>query len=83
MPQGYEKKGKELLSKLGRSIKIGAEALVQETKELTRIGKLKVELISLENERGKKFEEIGRLAHTLYKQEAGFERLTEHFTLVD
>ena len=41
--------------------------MVQETKELTKIGKFKVDLMSLENERGRKLEEIGRAAHTLHK----------------
>jgi len=77
--QDLEKKGRDLLSRLSRTIRTGAETLVQETKELTRVGRLKVELMSLENERAKKFEEIGRLAHTLYKQGGSIEELHEHF----
>jgi len=65
--QGPENKGRDIWSRLGQTLKAGAETLVQETKELTKIGKLKVELMSLENERGRKWEEIGRAAHTLHK----------------
>ncbi|HHY11001.1 MAG TPA: zinc ribbon domain-containing protein [Firmicutes bacterium] len=81
--QEYEKRGKDLLSKLSRTIKSGAETLMQETRELTRVGKLKMELLSLENERGRKFEEIGRLAHTLHKQGADFDQLNQHFAVID
>jgi len=82
--QEPEKKGKDLLARLGQTIRYGAETIVQETKELTRIGKLKVELISLENERGRKFQEIGRLAHTLYKGGKAFpDELTELFSEID
>ncbi|HPZ85682.1 MAG TPA: zinc ribbon domain-containing protein [Bacillota bacterium] len=83
MSQDLEKKGRDLLSRLSRTIRTGAETLVQETKELTRVGRLKVELMSLENERAKKFEEIGRLAHTLYKQGGSIEELHEHFEVID
>lgn len=83
MSQEIESKGRELLSKLTRTIRSGAETLVQETRELTRIGKLKVELLSLENERTRKFEEIGRLAHTLYKEGGTLEQLREHFEAID
>jgi len=62
-----EKKGKDLFAKIGQTLRSSAETLVQETRELTRVGKLKMELLSLENERGRKFEEIGRLTHTLYR----------------
>lgn len=65
--QGSEGKGRDIWSRLGQTLKAGAGTLVQETKELTKIGKLKVELMSLENERGRKLEEIGRAAHTLHK----------------
>lgn len=81
--RSYEQKGKDLLSRLSRTIKQGAETLVQETKELTRVGKLKMDLLSLENERGRRFEEIGRLAHTLYKEKADLGPLGEHFDAVD
>ncbi len=65
--QGNEGKGKDIWSRLGRSIRTGAGTIVQETKELTKVGKLKVELMGLENERGRKLEEIGSAAHTLHK----------------
>lgn len=81
--QSYEKKGKDLFSKLGRTIMSGAETLMQETKELTRVGKLKMELLALENERGRRFEEIGRLAHTLYKEGADFEELKQPLAGID
>jgi NADH pyrophosphatase NudC (nudix superfamily) len=81
--QEREGRGKDLLSRLSRTLRSGAETLVQETKELTRIGKLKVELLSLENERSRKFEEIGRLAHTLYKEGGTIEQLHEHFEAID
>lgn len=67
MSQGPERKAKDLWAKLGHTLRSGAETIVQETKELTRLGKLKVELMSLENERDRKLEDIGRSAHTLYK----------------
>ncbi len=60
-------KTRDIWAKLGKTIRSGAETIVQETKGLTRIGRLKLELMSLENERGRKFEEIGRAAHTLHK----------------
>ncbi len=66
-PESPERKGKDLLAKIGQTLRSSAETLVQETRELTRAGKIKMELLSLENERGRRFEEIGRLAHTLYK----------------
>ncbi len=66
-PESPERKGKDLLAKIGQTLRSSAETLVQETRELTRVGKIKMELLSLENERGRKFEEIGRLTHTLYK----------------
>lgn len=65
--QGSDGKGKDLWSRLGHSLRAGAETIVQETKELTKVGKLKVDLMSLESERGRKLEEIGRAAHTLHK----------------
>ncbi len=65
--QGPEAKGKDLLSRVGKTIKAGAATIFQETKDLTKIGKLKLELMSLEDERGRKFEEIGTTAHALYK----------------
>jgi len=70
--QGPEKKGPDFLSRLGQTLRSSAETLVQETKELTKVGKLKVEILSLENERGKKYEELGRVAHTLYRGGAQF-----------
>lgn len=83
MSHNLEGKGRDLLSKLSRTIRSGAETLMQETKELTKVGKLKVEVLSLENERAKKFEEIGRLAHTLYKEGGTIEQLHEHFEAID
>lgn len=83
MSQEHESKGRDLLSKLTRTIRTGAETLVQETKELTRVGKLKVELLALENERARKFEEIGRLAHTLYREGGTIEQLHEHCEAID
>lgn len=62
-----EKKPQDFFAKLGTSIRAGAESLVQGTKELTALGKLKLEIVSLENERSKKLEEIGHEAYSLYK----------------
>ena len=45
MYQEREGRGKDLLSRMSRTLRSGAETLVQETKELTRIGKLKVVLV--------------------------------------
>lgn len=67
MSQGPEGKAKDLWAKLGHTLRSSAETIVNETKELTKLGKLKVELMSLENERDRKFEDLGRSAHTLYK----------------
>jgi seryl-tRNA synthetase len=45
---------------------------------------LKLELISLENERGKAFEEAGQLAHTLYKNGNELpEEMKEIFMTID
>ncbi|MGE5580101.1 MAG: zinc ribbon domain-containing protein [Bacillota bacterium] len=83
MSQGPEGR-KDLWSRLGQTIRSGAETLVQETKELTRMGKYRVELMSLENERNRKFEDIGRSAHTLYKGGVTFPpELGELFAAVD
>lgn len=83
MSQGPEGR-KDLWSRLGQTLRSGAETLVQETKELTRMGKLRVELISLENERNRKFEDIGRSAHALYKGGVTFPpELGELFAAVD
>jgi ribosomal protein S27AE len=69
---------------LGHTLRSSAETIVQETKELTRMGKYRVELMSLENERDRKFEDIGRSAHTLYKGGITFPpELSELFTAVD
>ncbi len=62
-----EKKARDLFSKIGQTLKSGAEVLVQETRELSKVGKLKIDLLSLENERSRKFEEIGNLAYRAYK----------------
>lgn len=62
-----EKKARDLFSKIGQTLKSGAEVLVQETRELSKVGKLKIDLLSLENERSRKFEEIGNLAYNAYK----------------
>lgn len=84
MSQGSEGKAKDLWSKLGQTIRSGAETIVQETKELTRMGKIKVELMSLENERDRKFEDIGRSSHRLYKIGSTFpSELGELFLAVD
>jgi len=83
MSQGTEGR-KDIWSRLGQTIRTGAETIVQETKELTRMGKYRVELMSLENERNRKFEDIGRSAHTLYKGEVSFpQELSELFAAVD
>lgn len=58
---------RELWMKVSDTLKTIAETVVQETGEITRMGKLKLELLSLENERGRKLEEIGRTAYSLYK----------------
>ncbi|QUL98811.1 MAG: zinc ribbon domain-containing protein [Candidatus Fermentithermobacillus carboniphilus] len=82
--QGPENKGMDFLTRLGQTLRSGAETIVQETRELTRIGKIKVEILSLENERGRKFEEAGRLAHTLYKGGQGYpEELLKIFAEID
>lgn len=83
MSQGPEGR-KDLWSRLGQTLRSGAETIVQETKELTRTGKFRVELMSLENERNRKFEDIGRSAHTLYKGGVTFPpELAELFAAVD
>ncbi len=75
---------KDLWSKIGHTIRTGAETLVQETKELTKVGKLKVELMSLENERGRKLEEVGRKAYALYRIGTAFPpELAQSFAAVD
>lgn len=83
MSQGPEGR-KDLWSRLGQTLRSGAETIVQETKDLTRAGKFRVELMSLENERDRKFEDIGRSAHTLYKGGVTFPpELSELFAAVD
>jgi membrane protein involved in colicin uptake len=75
---------KDLWSKIGQTIRTGAETLVQETKELTKVGRLKVELMSLENERGRRLEEVGRKAYALYRVGTAFPpELAESFAAVD
>ncbi len=77
-------KVKDLWSKLSQTIKSGAETIVQETKELTRMGKLRVDLMALENERGRKHEDIGRKAHELHKEGIVFpEELSKLFESVN
>lgn len=84
MSQGSEGKTKDLWAKLGHTLRSGAETIVHETKELTKLGKLKVELMSLENERDRKFEDIGRSAHTLYKGGISFPpEMADLFLTVD
>lgn len=84
MSQGPEGKAKDLWAKLGHTLRSGAETIVHETKELTKLGKLKVELMSLENERDRKFEDIGRSAHTLYKGGIAFPpEMADLFLAVD
>lgn len=84
MSQGPEGKAKDLWSKLGQTLRSSAETIVHETKELTRLGKFKVELMSLENERDRKLEDIGRSAHTLYKGGNTFPpEMAEIFLAVD
>ena len=83
MSQGPDGR-KDLWSRLGHTIRSGAETIVQETKDLTKTGKFKVELMSLENERDRKYEDIGRSAHTLYKGGISFPaELSELFAAVD
>lgn len=75
---------KDIWSRLGQTIRSGAETIVQETKELTKVGKLKVELMSLENERGRKLEEVGRKAYALYRVGTAFPpELASDFASVD
>lgn len=77
-------KVRDLWSKLSQTIKSGAETIVQETKELTRMGKLRVDLMALENERGRKHEDIGRKAHALHKEGILFpDELSELFESVN
>lgn len=83
MSQGTEGR-KDLWARLGHTLRSSAETIVQETKELTRMGKFRVELMSLENERDRKFEDIGRSAHTLYKGGIAFPpEIGDLFTAVD
>lgn len=75
---------KDMWAKLGQTLRSGAETIVQETKELTKVGKLKVELMSLENERGRKLEEVGRKAYALYRVGTAFPpELAADFASVD
>lgn len=75
---------KDIWARLGQTIRSGAETIVQETKELTKMGKLKVELMSLENERNRKLEEIGRKAYALYRVGTAFPpELAADFASVD
>lgn len=84
MSQGPEGKAKDIWAKLGQTLRSSAETIVHETKELTRLGKFKVELMSLENERDRKFEDIGRSAHTLHKGGSTFPpELADLFLVVD
>ncbi len=83
MSQGPDGR-KDLWSRLGHTIRSGAETIVQETKDLTKTGKFRVELMSLENERDRKYEDIGRSAHALHKKEIPFPaELSELFAAVD
>lgn len=82
--QENEGKVNDIWRRIGKTLRSGAETIVQETKELTRLGRLKLELISLENERGKAFEEAGQLAHTLYKNGNELpEEMKEIFMTID
>ncbi|MGI6631479.1 MAG: zinc-ribbon domain-containing protein [Bacillota bacterium] len=75
---------KDIWTRLGQTIRSGAETIVQETKELTKVGKLKVDLMSLENERGRKLEEVGRKAYALYRIGTAFPpELAADFASVD
>lgn len=75
---------KDLWSKISQTIKTGAETLVQETKELTKMGRLKVELMTLENERGRRLQEVGRKAYALYRVGTAFPpELAQDFQAVD
>ncbi len=65
--QGSENWVNDLMGRVGQTLRSLAETVVQETKELGRIGKLKLELLTLENERGRKLEELGRAAHSVHK----------------
>ena len=67
-----EKKARDLFSKIGQTLKSGAEVLVQETRELSKVGKLRIDLVSLENERSRKYEEIGNLVYRSYKSGQSF-----------
>ena len=84
MSQGPEGKGKDIWSRLGQTLRTGAETIVQETKELTKLSRLKIELVGLENERDRKYEDIGRAAHTLYKAGGAFpSELADLFAAAD
>lgn len=61
-------KTNDLWAKIGKTLKAGAETIVEGTKELTRAGKLRLELLALENERNKKHGDIGRKVHEMHKQ---------------
>ena len=75
---------KDIWSRIGQTIRTGAETLVQETKELTKMGRLKVELMSLENERGRRLQEVGRKAYALYRVGTAFPpELAQDFQAVD
>lgn len=79
-----ENRARDIWARLGQTIKSGAETIVQETKELTRVGRLKVELMSLENERDRGLREIGRKAYSLRKEGFDFPlELSELFQAVD
>lgn len=75
---------KDLWSKLGQTLQSGAKTVVQETKDLGKQGKLRVELVSLENERNRKFADIGRSVHALYKGGTSLPpELADLFTTID
>ena len=72
MSQEPSGKGRDLLTRVGQTLRTGAETIVQGTKELTRMGKLRLDLVMLENERDRKYEDIGRSAHALHKEGGAF-----------
>ncbi len=82
--ESSEKKARDLFSKIGQSLRTGAEVFVQETRELSKVGKLKVDLLALENERSKKFEEIGNLTYRAHKAGQDFSsKLSSLFQDID
>jgi len=63
-----QRKTKIFLGKIGQTIKSGAETLVQETRELGMLSKLRLDVLALENEKSRKLEEIGKLVYDMYQK---------------